>query len=478
MGFNVACDVSNCCVGRSALACPDVSGEVVQLTHERAKAEEVRPYLQDLAHPVPVLSVYGRSAALPPECHPRQAVLYGWLDGVFTLAQNACFPEDTLTLLFEEDWRLHPSHEAAEKAQDERATELQSSAPYRATGSGGSASSAEPSAGAARQRGLAYTAPRRHTEPHETPQWLQDVVGFCNQAHHANVGDVVWLGWGRGTSPQKLCPTHGSHALAFAKRAAACMQATLHAGDVWHADVMLRRTLAQDAATGGPLQRNSWVFPSVGSFAEHTSGCEVDLGVRTHTWGQLHVAGGTRPEQDPKGRVRQLLTWTQRGARRQDHHKLVAVLQGPQQNYSRVWRTLHPAALGDNQEPGGAADTSDWHPVYGQSYLAQDHRRAACDPWGQAFDDQDVEKPTSARALRNRRKTSGAWWQYRVFTNAEALQPLAPPTSAIPPGETRAASSGPDAAPPSNPAAQTRTRPRVASLPAPPRPGKCRRRGP
>lgn len=50
------------------------------MTHEKATDVQLEPYLQALVEPCPVLSVYGRAAALEPACHPSHAVFYGWRD--------------------------------------------------------------------------------------------------------------------------------------------------------------------------------------------------------------------------------------------------------------------------------------------------------------------------------------------------------------------------------------------------------------
>ena len=54
--------------------------EVLCLAHEAATMEERLPYLEWLMHPVPVLSMFGRSASLGTPCKKQDCVWYGWKD--------------------------------------------------------------------------------------------------------------------------------------------------------------------------------------------------------------------------------------------------------------------------------------------------------------------------------------------------------------------------------------------------------------
>ena len=48
------------------------------LTHELATSEETVPYLEWPMWPLPVVNLYGRSAALEPCIAKEEAVWYGW----------------------------------------------------------------------------------------------------------------------------------------------------------------------------------------------------------------------------------------------------------------------------------------------------------------------------------------------------------------------------------------------------------------
>ena len=52
--------------------------QVLVLTHERASAEEVIPYLQYIFYPVPVVCLFGRCAVEEPKIKKEHCVYYGW----------------------------------------------------------------------------------------------------------------------------------------------------------------------------------------------------------------------------------------------------------------------------------------------------------------------------------------------------------------------------------------------------------------
>ena len=59
-----------------------IKPDVLVLTHEWATQEEQVPYMQQMWHPVPVLNLYGRSAAAEPAVIKGHAVWYGWKDSL------------------------------------------------------------------------------------------------------------------------------------------------------------------------------------------------------------------------------------------------------------------------------------------------------------------------------------------------------------------------------------------------------------
>ena len=64
--------------------------QVLVLTHERAGAEEIVPYLKAVFYPVPVVCLFGRCAVEEPQINKESCVYYGWKDQ--TIYNNATCP--------------------------------------------------------------------------------------------------------------------------------------------------------------------------------------------------------------------------------------------------------------------------------------------------------------------------------------------------------------------------------------------------
>jgi hypothetical protein len=54
--------------------------QVLVLTHEDAKEEELMPYMAVRCRPAPVLEMWGRSAKRDPPCRAEDAVFHWWRD--------------------------------------------------------------------------------------------------------------------------------------------------------------------------------------------------------------------------------------------------------------------------------------------------------------------------------------------------------------------------------------------------------------
>ena len=54
--------------------------QALVLSHERASGEEIEPYASVRLAPLQPLVLYGRSAAMAPECDKDQCVWYAWRD--------------------------------------------------------------------------------------------------------------------------------------------------------------------------------------------------------------------------------------------------------------------------------------------------------------------------------------------------------------------------------------------------------------
>ena len=256
-----------------------------------------------------------------------------------------------LTLLLEACRRLRQRCEAAETTQDERATELHSSAPCRATGPGGGAASAEPAAGAAAHCGDAYVAlqDREHSLELNCASGKEepDMRGRVAAKHRCVVFDEAHAAMVVQNKKLLQCPpcpvqmgSSSTNIYSYSVYVHACLfvvcsdtgqsavkdfpqeeREWLVANIVYvHVEAPLRwsrsecRQLAvrpslppaqprpvgvAAAESHETLGRHSWVFPAVGSCAEHACGCEVNRGVRARAWSEGHVEAGKRPEPAP-----------------------------------------------------------------------------------------------------------------------------------------------------------------------------------
>ena len=126
---------------------------------------------------------------------------------------------------------------------------------------------------------------------------LRDLIQIANRAHryHKN-GDVVWYSWsGKGKSKNR--PSYGSTLIGVSKEGAqklkACMEHDTHP---MHFDLWIKERLYEKAHD----LRGCYVYPAVGGFDEHLSGCDPTGagpgGVRESMWDQKNQVGGVRIE--------------------------------------------------------------------------------------------------------------------------------------------------------------------------------------
>lgn len=76
------------------------------LTHALASEEEAVPYME--RHASKTLKVAGRSAAIEPVAQRNESVFFGWQEALLPLMLSGLVPDDTLFLVFEEDFRFSP----------------------------------------------------------------------------------------------------------------------------------------------------------------------------------------------------------------------------------------------------------------------------------------------------------------------------------------------------------------------------------
>ena len=230
------------------------------------------------------------------------------------------FPEDTLFLVFEEDWRLRPEPPArvqqpgaASAAASSSGAASSSAAPYSGHGdcSGSPQHEQGEQAVSKRPRGKKLELPHRAG----FQQWqdvgggdLNGLVSIANEAHRAGCGDLVWFTWQpHGAGDSKNChrrqsPRSGAMLIGLSQTGAkqlleACRANQLPPG---HWDVVLLRYLYKAA------MRSCYVYPPVGNYATHISGCERSMGAgtggRPSCWDEAFACPGTTVEEDPQRR--------------------------------------------------------------------------------------------------------------------------------------------------------------------------------
>ncbi len=124
----------------------------------------------------------------------------------------------------------------------------------------------------------------------EIPQTVKDLVNLATLASRKGIGDLVWYCWEHGSRKQH--PGHGSTLIGMSATAA---RKIAHAMESWtppgHCDVQLLHALVSGSI---PDLRACYIFPSIGHFATHESGCESTNWTRESNWSSPHVLGATR----------------------------------------------------------------------------------------------------------------------------------------------------------------------------------------
>ena len=155
------------------------------------------------------------------------------------------------------------------------------------------------------------SATRGRPTAEEMSEELRDVVRCCTAAHREGLGDLVWLSWNGSANKRRGSPSYGSQMIAYTRLAALEVKRAMVLSPPQHYDTWLRALLetrwAEDAEPRAgdeaePRARRVWgasyVWPSIGNFDEHVSGCDLKVagdGVRKSQWKQSWVQAGVRP---------------------------------------------------------------------------------------------------------------------------------------------------------------------------------------
>ena len=233
-------------------------------------------------------------------------------------------PDDTLFIVAEEDFRLLESHGAAAGADDMQDWVARSpgasasSSGARASGWGWPAQELDASASRPfPEQVLGEESPNTNYRLHakavkgrvpdiaeKCDPSLRDLVKYATAAHREQCGDLIWCTW-CGTHAKPGTPSHGSTLLMLSKCGAQLLfDAAKTIAEPTHWDVWLKTFLLKREENRGV--QCSFIWPSIGSYCEHISGCEKEYSdkKRPTEWTAKWVGPGTRgvPGKSEKGR--------------------------------------------------------------------------------------------------------------------------------------------------------------------------------
>ena len=205
---------------------------------------------------------------------------------------------DTLFLVFEEDWRIS-SEEAVPQTVD-----VPADAPgFKVHGS-------RP---IGRHHYIPYAGSYPSKQEHGTV--VGDLVSIVIKASRADHGDLVWMTWQPGQGDVKRGVTKiksGAMLIALSVRGAKTISQAMENSSIKkdHFDIGLLRYLEMEGS-----RFSSYVFPPLGNYSAHVSGCEPHFAVnaRPSCWDAKWVCPGTRREDDPQHRDKYLAAITKKG---------------------------------------------------------------------------------------------------------------------------------------------------------------------
>ncbi len=214
------------------------------------------------------------------------------------------FPEDTLFITIEEDWRLFDEEERDPVPEPTAGQEKSPTLKRKVDGSFVGAHYVEQKKDKRKDAG--------------NSQVLEDIVSFCTAAHRQGKGEIVWLCWqpGQDDASVKRVNSIRSGAMMIAvdvpgarRLWEAFTKGDLHMG---HFDCslhfwLLKNDRGQDFA--------SYLIPPLGNYKHHISGCEKEYATkpRPSCWTTRWVCPGTRRADDPKKRDKWIACHTSKG---------------------------------------------------------------------------------------------------------------------------------------------------------------------
>ena len=263
------------------------------------------------------------------------AVFFVPQDVICELICDHRFPDDTLFMIFEEDYRFWPVGEDPDQCDDyaERLRKLMKasrnkSGAYRPDDEGfedPAAAGAKGEAAKGRAKGfrqsgdLHFTDQRAPTIPREQNEGLKqevaDLIRIATMCNRRRCGDIIWFGWECHAGDKPTWLWKGSHGIMLSKRGAHHIECAMRSGAIArdHIDLALvwwlRRPMIAEKAGA------CYIYPPLGAYFEHASGCDPknfgeDKGGRPDGWsGALNPARGTRKSTDQSHRTKYVVQW-------------------------------------------------------------------------------------------------------------------------------------------------------------------------
>jgi len=299
-------------------------------------------------------------------------------------ANDVRFPDDTLFLVFEDDYRFERPTEEFENEEDREASRRV----LPAFGPGEVPVPPVPEPEQRRKIGPTLENARRMPaqvwREGGVSEYLQDLVRTAILAHRVKRGNFVWCGWvpaapGSNKKTGRSALAFGSHCILVSKEGFKHLQHDFGPGNhealrtPGHIDLCLKRWCVEAHLRA----RCCYVVPAVGNYTRHISGCSHEyLSVpRPNGWDDPWTRQGTRKSHDLQKRDVYLCCWTKKGMT-----EWLNEIK-PEEDHV-VWRTCR---AGDVDMAVGAATVVE---------------PAACDGGGQSA---AAAKPAEADTKRSRR---------------------------------------------------------------------------
>ena len=151
---------------------------------------------------------------------------------------------------------------------------------------------------------LTHERPRKlqKGEPAVISPYLAELLQVCTAAHRKQMGGMIWLSWdGACKKGSKIKPSHALTAIAIRATVATDMLLCSSEFEKGHFDVQLRNMLMDKEKNWAQKWEASFVYPCIGHYVDHESGCEKNL-YRKGTWGKSWVQGGVKPDRGQNDR--------------------------------------------------------------------------------------------------------------------------------------------------------------------------------